>query len=707
MWDSRLAGRCVRVALTLGLTSGLSGCLDDDALAIPEVACVIAPDDAAQDLADNAKGVHYDGRAASSHVGPWTSGHGLAVHGDTLYVADTDNDAVVAIDRVAWAQRRSWHVGGGPAKLVVGPKGMIFAAQAYGDSVVRIDPSADAGPGAVTQWYVGASVTGVALSPDGATLLVTARGPQQVLALDASTGKLLGSASTRSRPTAVACNATTVVVTHQADAALTLPLSALRSGVVKGAGKAALNAAPTSRRCNLDMDADRIASRALSVSVAPDTQQFAIAHVNIAPGTPGAAPQPNAENNPNNFGAAPTAEDVYCSAFGARAANSPSLRPSAMLGYGGSSAVNSSCRDAVRPVDPTLTVLSPAGADGQAGWSHQTLRRLNGRPLAALVDSPADVVHDPKRALVYVAGSGTDNVLVLSDVGAPLGLFRVGAFPRALAVSPDGDTLYVLEGHNFKVAEVSLKTLPAQGTVTEPLQRTATRRIRYGDDPLPHAMRLGRRVFSNANNRRLVLANAFACATCHPGGEDDQITWFVADGPRQTPSLAGRLKGTGPFTWSGAAPFLADAMRDSVSRVGGAGLTKTEMSSLVAYLERGLRPAPEVKPRAHQAAAIARGQQLFYDAGVGCGSCHLGGVGTDAKSHDVGTATVADKVGAPGTPRFNTPSLRGVALTAPYFHDGSAATLRQAIDQTASTMGHASNLSDAQRDDLVAYLRTL
>ena len=59
------------------------------------------------------------------------------------------------------------------------------------------------------------------------------------------------------------------------------------------------------------------------------------------------------------------------------------------------------------------------------------------------------------------------------------------------------------------------------------------------------------------------------------------------------------------------------------------------------------------------------------------------------------------------TPTFNTPSLRGLFYTAPYLHDGSAATLRDVLTQTATTMGRTDHLSDEELDALVAYLLTL
>lgn len=55
---------------------------------------------------------------------------------------------------------------------------------------------------------------------------------------------------------------------------------------------------------------------------------------------------------------------------------------------------------------------------------------------------------------------------------------------------------------------------------------------------------------------------------------------------------------------------------------------------------------------------------------------------------------------------FRVPSLRNVALTAPYFHDGSAATLTQAI-QTMARYQLGRSLSAEQTEHVVAFLKTL
>ena len=66
--------------------------------------------------------------------------------------------------------------------------------------------------------------------------------------------------------------------------------------------------------------------------------------------------------------------------------------------------------------------------------------------------------------------------------------------------------------------------------------------------------------------------------------------------------------------------------------------------------------------------------------------------------------------------KYKTPGLRNVALTAPYMHDGSLATLREVVDFYDA--GGAPNelldpairplhLSDTEKDDLVAFLESL
>src|SRR5205814_2331891 len=121
---------------------------------------------------------------------------------------------------------------------------------------------------------------------------------------------------------------------------------------------------------------------------------------------------------------------------------------------------------------------------------------------------------------------------------------------------------------------------------------------------------------------------------------------------------------------------------------------------------------------------VARGRTLFNER---CAGCHSGEYLSDSGAgnpsldlagpialHDVGTCVrgaAFDDREAPdevdgkmhSACDFDTPTLRAVFATAPYFHDGSAATLRAAVDRLPSSSG----LSDEDRAALVAYLETL
>ena len=101
--------------------------------------------------------------------------------------------------------------------------------------------------------------------------------------------------------------------------------------------------------------------------------------------------------------------------------------------------------------------------------------------------------------------------------------------------------------------------------------------------------------------------------------------------------------------------------------------------------------------------AASDGGRLFGK--LGCGSCHAGAAFTDGTLHDVGTAGPDSGLGS-GEPLvgFDTPTLLDVWRTAPYLRDGSAATL---ADVMATGHGGERNLAEAERDALVAYLRSL
>jgi cytochrome c peroxidase len=123
----------------------------------------------------------------------------------------------------------------------------------------------------------------------------------------------------------------------------------------------------------------------------------------------------------------------------------------------------------------------------------------------------------------------------------------------------------------------------------------------------------------------------------------------------------------------------------------------------------------------HALTAWERQGYLLFKS-FGCASCHQGmNVGGNMYQKlgvmapyfaDRGHITKADRgcFNVTGDPQdmymFKVPSLRNVELTPPYFHDGSAATLPDAVRMMAKyQLGR--HLTDQEVDSIVEFLKTL
>ena len=110
----------------------------------------------------------------------------------------------------------------------------------------------------------------------------------------------------------------------------------------------------------------------------------------------------------------------------------------------------------------------------------------------------------------------------------------------------------------------------------------------------------------------------------------------------------------------------------------------------------------------------ARAGRDIFTRRAACATCHPPPLYTDLSFHDRGIAS-AERARDPGRMRvtadprhlgaFKTPGLRGLLHTAPYFHDGSAATLEAAV--TAELSRENLTLSSGERAQLLAFLRAL
>ena len=140
-------------------------------------------------------------------------------------------------------------------------------------------------------------------------------------------------------------------------------------------------------------------------------------------------------------------------------------------------------------------------------------------------------------------------------------------------------------------------------------------------------------------------------------------------------------------------------------------LISSKLEALQAYQLSLNAPAPP--PTTFDAAAAARGQQVFNGAGQ-CATCHTGSLFTDANERLHPPADVVSEPepnGAPSyagrsaTKMYRTAPLRGVWQHPPYFHNGIAATLEDVVELYDTRKGL--NLTAEQKSDLVQYLNSL
>jgi cytochrome c peroxidase len=143
-----------------------------------------------------------------------------------------------------------------------------------------------------------------------------------------------------------------------------------------------------------------------------------------------------------------------------------------------------------------------------------------------------------------------------------------------------------------------------------------------------------------------------------------------------------------------AEKFLAIARADARYQklFGDDPITLDNIIKALACFERSIVSARSPYDRYHferDDAAISAGAKhgeiLFFSTGFSCFRCHSGSNFT-GKPEDVGG--------------FKAPTLRNVAVTAPYMHDGSVKTLEEAVV-------HHGKMTSAERDDIVEFLRTL
>ena len=299
---------------------------------------------------------------------------------------------------------------------------------------------------------------------------------------------------------------------------------------------------------------------------------------------------------------------------------------------------------------------------------------------------------------LYVTCLGIDALLKLDARGvdpsrSELRRWHVAAGPTGVAVDHEGGRAVVWSQFDREIAVVGTKS-------GAPPVRLALARQSAG---ITANVALGRRLFHQVGDAR-ISADGRACASCHPDGREDALTWSTPDGARQTPMLAGRLAETAPYGWLGASGGVKDHLKKTFERLGGEGLPNADLGALIDYVATMTPPITSVAVTpSDKQKLVDRGRTLFESADTGCGTCHDQNRGfSDGTRHSV-TARRADQEGD----AFDTPSLHFVAGTAPYFHDGRYKTLDDVLTAPDHAMGTSTHLTRPDRAALVAYLETL
>ena len=304
---------------------------------------------------------------------------------------------------------------------------------------------------------------------------------------------------------------------------------------------------------------------------------------------------------------------------------------------------------------------------------------------------PRALAWDGAHDALYVAGMGTDSILQIKNasqvgdrrgrVGEPDRRARSAAAPTASRSPPTATSSCGARSRAASSASTSStrrarsraprRCAPGPTLVASALARQAA----PGHGAVPHRA-------EPAISQR----GALACASCHPDGRADGLSWRIEKHELQTPLLAGRRRRHASVQVGRRRRGPDDEPRRStMKRLGGIGLDKDQTDALAAYLEA--LPAPHTPTRDADAWSRAA-RSCSTRPSSAAASCHDGATYTDQRAR---TSSPARR-----SPRRTRRASIGLAASAPYFHDGSAATLEALLRDRGARPRHGRD-REAQR----------
>ncbi|HEX3028382.1 MAG TPA: RICIN domain-containing protein [Clostridia bacterium] len=262
-----------------------------------------------------------------------------------------------------------------------------------------------------------------------------------------------------------------------------------------------------------------------------------------------------------------------------------------------------------------------------------------------------------------------------------------GQGPRGISISPDDKTIAVGAYFTGEVYFID--------TVGNTLKNT----VKLGVQPVESQERRGERIFYDAST---TTQKWLSCASCHPEGRADGLDWDMPnDGIGNTKNTKSMLNvfDTPPAMWRGVRDDAHVGIKAGFRFIKFKEPTQQELDDVAAYIKS---LASEQNPYSSKDGTMtsdaAAGKAIFESK---CSYCHSGSLYTDLKAHDVGTKDILDPDGM-----YYTPTLKELWRTAPYLHDGSAATIHDVLTtkNVGDKHGKTSDLSSQQIDQLEAYI---
>ena len=335
------------------------------------------------------------------------------------------------------------------------------------------------------------------------------------------------------------------------------------------------------------------------------------------------------------------------------------------------------------------------------------------------------IAFDPLGVYLFVALETSRQVAVVdAHGGSEIFRINVGRAPQGLALSPDGNRLFVNNFMDRTVSVYDLSELMTEGVANLPL--LATKLSHSGEKLSPEVLQ-GKKLFYDAQDTRLARDGYISCSSCHNDGGHDGRTWDLTgfgEGLRNTVNLRGRAGGQGFLHWSNNFDEVQDFEGQIRNLASGSGLManadfnagthsqplgdpkaglSADLDALAAYVKslNTFASSPLRNADGTMTAAATAGRTVFIARN--CSSCHGGGAFTKSAGsnpENVGTinADSGNRLGGP-LAGIDVPTLRDVWATAPYLHRGSAATLSDAIRAHSGV-----SVTDAELANLAAYV---